>query len=98
MAMLWIVGIAAIFVIIWSHGQNTQSILDAIGGAPPLSPPTPQPTLTQAAWSNNPMPIAGNEHGFLDVYGSVSSGDVQPSGPDSGFGDVWSSLSGITMQ
>ena len=97
MATIWIIGIAAVIVIIFDHRNQAASILNVIGVAPAQDKNQPLTIVTGPSTNigtNNPMPIVGNEFGALAVYGDSLAGDTQPQGSDNAFGDLFNNLMG----
>jgi len=92
-ASMWIIAVAAIFVIIWDYRNQVNMILANIVTPPRASANTVNyPPVSSDIGTNNPSPIAGNEFGPLATYGNSLTGDVQPQGPDASFGSVWDNL------
>lgn len=97
-ASLWIVAIAAVFVIVWDYRAQLGAIVVAATGSPAPSP-TNSPALLISGPStnmgtNSPIPIVGNEFGALATFGNVMSGGVQNGGPDKIFGNIFDNLGG----
>ena len=96
MGSLWIVAIACVGVIIWTHAQHTRAIIGALGS--PLAPVDGSPVpvaspMTEMLSTNSAQPIAGDKQGWLATAGNAIMGDVQPQGPDVAWRDVWNNLS-----
>lgn len=94
-AGLWLISIAGISLVVYDHRSQMQTILGALGspvGARPSNTEiTPQADRRPLS-TNSAMPMAGNEFGPLATYGTPLGGDVQPSGPDLIFSDIFYSM------
>ncbi len=97
LASLWIIAIAAVFVIVWDYRNQLGAVLSAATGV--ASPRSAVAATTIVATSNTATtnaasPLAGNEYGFLATYGNPLSGDTQPNGVDTAFGNIFNNLMG----
>ena len=91
---LWIIGVAAVALIIWDHRNALNTILNAVGGGV-TGQATPDVIISQVTsnlTTNNATPMAGNEFGSLATRGGIIDGDVQPNGLDKVFGSIWDNL------
>ena|ERR1700731_2524166 len=95
-ATLWIVGLAAVMLIIWDHRQTQGTILDAMGRAPgtQVIPDAIITSVNSQLTTNDATPMAGNEFGRIATYGNVLAGDTQPNGLDKVFGNIFDNLAG----
>jgi hypothetical protein len=98
MATIWIIGIAAVFVIIWDHRTQANRIVSATGSQPSGGVASNTLNIVEGpstdVGTNNPIPMAGNEFGALTVYGNPGSGDAQANGHDAAFGNIFDNLAG----
>lgn len=91
-ASMWVIGIAAIFVIVWDY--RTQ--LARVANIQPL-PTSDQlvPALKPGnLGTNDPIPMPGDRQGWLATYGNVIDGAAQSGGPDSVFTSIFARLRG----
>jgi hypothetical protein len=98
-ASLWIIGVAAIFIIIWDHRNQAGSVLNALGasqapsaGAQSMNAPIIPQGAPNNTNTNNAEPVAGNEFGFIATYGNRFSGDTSASGVDAVFGNIFDNI------
>ena len=100
-ASLYLIGLGAVFIIVWDHRSQASTILSALSSPNTATAPdsayalgeSPVITLRSTeVGTNDPMPQAGNEFGRLAFYGDGLSGGVQPTGLDASFGDIFNSL------
>jgi hypothetical protein len=97
-ASLWIVAVAAVFVLIWDHRNQSGAILSALGGPSKPSLANGAQTVllgpSTSLTTNGATPMAGNEFGALATYGNRFDGSTQANGSDSAFGNIFNDLSG----
>lgn len=94
-AGLWLIAIAGISLVVYDHRSQMQTILGALGspiGALPSNTATAPQADRKPNSTNSAMPMAGNEFGPLTTFGTPLTGDVQPSGPDLIFSDIFYSM------
>lgn len=92
-ASLWLVAIAGVTLILWDHRAHMQTVLGALSGrAGPVATSAPEVPDGMPQGTNDPIPMAGNEFGFIATLGRQIDGDTQPQGPDVAFGDLFFSL------
>src|SRR5208283_4252106 len=97
-ASLWIITVSAVFVIVWDYRSQLNGLVNAAFGTSTLSAPGGVLTIftgpSTNVGTNAPIPLAGNEFGALATYGTSMSGDVQPGGADTAFGNIFNNLTG----
>jgi hypothetical protein len=92
-ATLWLIGIAAIALVIWDHRNSMNKILANLGGTTGQILPTDiMPGQTANLTTNSAIPMAGNEFGALATRGGLIDGATQPNGLDKVFGSIWDNL------
>jgi len=98
-ASLWLIGIAAVFIIVWDHRNQAGTVLNALGasqtpsaGASAMSGAVIPQSAPNSTTTNSAIPVAGNEFGFLATYGNRLTGDTSGSGVDAVFGDIFNNM------
>jgi hypothetical protein len=92
-ATLWLIGIAAIAIVIWDHRNSLNTIMASLSGSPgQVIPSDIQVSQTANLTTNSAIPMAGNEFGALATRGGLIDGATQPNGLDKVFGNIWDNL------